>query len=166
MLIKMKRTQRTELGMLRAGVAYDIDEEAHKELLNRLLNGEKFAKKTTQKSLKKAAANIAAREKAQMAGSEDGAVEPVLSKIDTAELKAMTKQCDAAETRVEELVTELAAMAELRDAAAARADDTASELVSMAEQLADALAEVEELKAAVKEADDTPANSDDKADAS
>lgn len=88
MLIKMKRSQHTVLGTLRAGVAYNIDANQHPKLLDRLLAGKKFAMKTTKAQLKKDAEALAVREKAQLANAEDGAVEPELIRLESARILA------------------------------------------------------------------------------
>lgn len=72
MLLKLKRTQKTAIGMLRAGVAYTFDEDdpAHMAVADRLLE-RGLAKKTTKKALSDEATEIAARQAAELADAQD-----------------------------------------------------------------------------------------------
>ncbi|MFQ6550497.1 hypothetical protein AADZ90_021350 [Aestuariibius sp. 2305UL40-4] len=62
MLLKLNRSQKTELGLLRSGVAYKFDprDPRHDEVAERLLE-KKFAEKTTNKKLAAEAVELEAQ---------------------------------------------------------------------------------------------------------
>lgn len=72
MLLKMLRTQKTAIGMLRAGVAYDFDDKDPRQaaIAKRLLEN-KLAEKTTAKKLAEAAQTIAAQQAAAQADADN-----------------------------------------------------------------------------------------------
>lgn len=52
MLLRMKRTQTIEIGTMRAGVTYEVDQAKHAKIIARLLDKD-FAEKVTTKQLEK-----------------------------------------------------------------------------------------------------------------
>lgn len=73
MLLKMNRTQKTEIGTLRMGVAYSFDmaKPAHARVANSLLE-RKMAEKTTKAAIDKALEDDAAKQAAALADGADG----------------------------------------------------------------------------------------------
>jgi len=73
MLLKMIRSQNTDLGQLRMGVAYgfDMKKPAHAAVAKSLLD-RKMAHKTTAAEVEAEAADAAARERASFAETVDG----------------------------------------------------------------------------------------------
>ena len=100
MLVKMKRSQATALGLLRAGVTYNIDETENKKLMDHLLKN-KLAEKTTSKQLKKDADLIAARQASELADTSGDGPATALREAANAELKAQVIQSEKDQMKAE-----------------------------------------------------------------
>lgn len=74
MLIKMKRSVKTGLGMLAMGVTYDLSDKDPKQVkVAKDLLDRELATKTTEAKLKKELADQAAKQQAAQADVRDGA---------------------------------------------------------------------------------------------
>ena len=145
MLVKMKRSQATAIGMLRAGVAYQIDGSQQKELLDHLLKN-KLAEKTTPEQLEKDADAIAVRQAAEQADLSDDGPATALREAANAELIAQADQGEKdkikAETDADEAREALAATIAELAASKGRTKDVEAErdlAIKAAKKSSDAL---------------------------